>query len=89
MTSRVPQGCVLGPILFNLFINDVDTGVRSGLAKFTDDTKLWGKASTPEDRRVIQADLDRLMKWGDENLMVFNTEKCKIPPWEEKSAACL
>ncbi|XP_059587158.1 cyclic GMP-AMP synthase isoform X1 [Alligator mississippiensis] len=77
VTSGVPQGSVLGPILFNI-INDVDTGVRSGLAKFADDTKLWGKASTPEDRRVIQADLDRLSKWADENLMVFNADKCKV-----------
>ena len=77
VTSGVPQGSVLGPILFNIFISDVDTGVRRELAKFANDTKLWSKASTPEDRAVIQADRDRLMKWADENLMAFNTEKCK------------
>uniref|UniRef100_A0A7M4FEY8 Reverse transcriptase domain-containing protein n=1 Tax=Crocodylus porosus TaxID=8502 RepID=A0A7M4FEY8_CROPO len=78
VTSGIPQGSVLRPILFNIYINDVDIGVKSGLAKFADDTKLWGKVSTPENRRVIQADLDRLMNWADENLMVFNTEKCKV-----------
>ncbi|XP_059589287.1 protein NDRG3 isoform X10 [Alligator mississippiensis] len=78
VTSGVLQGSVLGPTLFSIFINDMDIVIRSGLAKFTNDTKLWGKASTPEDRRAIQADFDRLRKWADKNLMVFNTEKCKV-----------
>uniref|UniRef100_A0A7M4EEJ9 Reverse transcriptase domain-containing protein n=1 Tax=Crocodylus porosus TaxID=8502 RepID=A0A7M4EEJ9_CROPO len=78
VTSGVPQGSVLGPILFNIPINDVNIRVRSGLAKFANDTKLWGIAFTLDDRKVIQADLDRLRKWVDKNPMVFNTEKCKV-----------
>ncbi|XP_059579843.1 carboxypeptidase Q isoform X8 [Alligator mississippiensis] len=78
MVLGVPQGSVLIPVLFNIFISDMDTGVRSELAKFLNDTKLWGRASAPEDRLVIQADLDRLQKWADINLMTFNIGKCKV-----------
>jgi len=51
MTSRVPQGSVLRPILFNIFINDTNSGVEC--SKFADDTKLWGMVNTPEGQDVI------------------------------------
>ena len=77
--SGIPQGPVMGLVLFNTFVGDMDSGVKCTLSKFTVDAKLSGAADKLEGRDAIQRDLDRLQGWAHINLMKFNMTKRKVP----------
>ncbi|PKU45074.1 rna-directed dna polymerase from mobile element jockey-like [Limosa lapponica baueri] len=64
--------------LFNIFIRDLDDGIKYTLMKFADDSKLSGKVDTSEERATLQEDLDRLEERANKNLMKFNKEKFKV-----------
>jgi len=76
--SGVPQGSVLWPLLFLIYINDLEEEVVSKVFKFADDTRLFRQVNDTVDALGIQEDLDRLVQWADKWQMQFNVSKCKV-----------
>lgn len=72
MTSGVPQGSVLGLVLFNIFVGDLDSSIECPLSKFANNFKLCGAADILESRDAIQRDLDMLKRWAQGSLMKFS-----------------
>ena len=78
--SGVPQGSIIGPILFVLFINDLPTGLSPGtdLALYADDTKIWRSIASERDHLILQNDILYLNEWASLNKMKFHPMKCKV-----------
>ena len=75
--SGVPQGSILGPILFLIYINDLEDDISSKVLKSADDTNVFRKVTNDTDKRSLQDDLDRLVKWSEKWQMLLNFGKCK------------
>ena len=78
VSSGVPQGSVLGPLLFLLYINDIEDDITSKLLKFADDTKIFRSVANIDDVNKLKDDLVKLCRWSEEWLMLFNSDKCKV-----------
>ena len=80
VTSGVPQGSVLGPLLFLLYINDIDdvASIETIIRKFADDTKIGQELKNKADRTKMQDTLEAMNSWATDWGMSFNLGKCKI-----------
>ena len=80
--SGVPQGSILGPLLFVLFINDISDGISPGtnISLYADDTKIWRPIHSDTDMRYLENDIKHLHEWCVRNKMRFHPDKCKVLP---------
>ena len=78
VTSGVPQGSVLGPLLFVLYINDIAENIQCKLGVFADDTKMYSIINNMCNTMELQCDLDNMQEWCRTWLLKLNLEKCKV-----------
>jgi hypothetical protein len=80
VASGVPQGSILGPLLFVMFINDMIDCVsdKTSIALYADDTKIWREILGWDDHLALQNDIDHLLEWARLNKMTFHPDKCKV-----------
>ena len=78
VTSGIPQGSVLRPMLFICYINDMPSSVLSFIYLFADDAKLYRNISSDDDPPALQHDLQQLEKWSEKWQLCFNLNKCKV-----------
>ena len=78
--SGVPQGTVLGPLLFLVYINDISKNLspKTKIRLFADDSLLYRTISSKQDSLELQKDLDLLQKWESDNSMEFHPDKCQV-----------
>ena len=86
--SGVPQGTILGPLLFLVFINDIDSDIEnSRVSCYADDTKIAKSVSCLSNCQMLQEDLKRICRWNGQNLMSFNKDKLEVLVFSIKNVA--
>ena len=85
VTSGIPQGSVLGPTLFIVFINDLPSTVDSHMKLFADDTKLYRIVNSKADSDLLQADINIVSNWSSIWQLPFNENKCKVVHYGKKN----
>ncbi len=78
VTSGVPQDSVLGPVLFIIYISDIDVGLNNFIAKHSDGTKIRNSVIFDRDRQSLEDDLNKISAWSARWEMPFNVNKCHI-----------
>ena len=78
VTCGVPHGSVLGPLLFLIHINGLDTNIISKMSKFADDTKLCHRAKNSDVIMELQEDINKLVEWVNMWQMNFNVDNCSV-----------
>ncbi len=78
VTSGIPQGSVLGPLLFVIFINDIAEVVSCGIKIYADDTKIYSPIDSEADCLNLQQNIDNLLEWSHQWQLIFHPEKCHI-----------
>ena len=82
VTSGIPQGSVLEPLLFTIFINDLPLSITSHIQIFADDTEIY---NTVQDSGILKNDLDILVLWSKEWVLPFNIDKCNVLDFGKKN----
>ena len=77
VTSGVPQGSILGPLLFIAYVNDIPQTLSSPMRLFADDCAIYRKVSSQCDCQSLQENLSRLSEWCQKWQLPLNTKKCK------------
>ena len=78
VTSGVPQGTVLGPTLFLIYINNIAENINSNIRLFADDCVVYRQIDSPQDHVILQDDLNKLGDWSNTWQMKFNVDKCVV-----------
>ena len=78
VTSCIPQGSVLGPIPFVLYINDLSENIVSNVYMFADDTNVFKTINYVHDQHTLHNDLDCLTSWSSKWLLRFHPDKCNL-----------